>query len=133
MNREDFQHELTKRNAKLKTHLDENEAKRNPAIALVTLRKKAGLTQVELSKKTQMSQAQISKIESPTGPMPTTDTIRRYSDACGFVPVIDFYERTSAKPAPRKPSGARSSARRSVGGSDVWFDDKFRVAAAPLV
>jgi transcriptional regulator with XRE-family HTH domain len=131
MNPESLREELIKRRPGLKQHLEENEARKNVALALLTLRKEAGLTQTELARKTGMTQARISIIESPTGPMPGTDTIRRYAEACGFVAVIDFYEKK--RPRQKVKESGSPRARASVfGGGNGWFEERFRVAAAPL-
>lgn len=82
----------------LRESLDANAAKRNLALALRAVRKRAGLTQEDLAVKMGVSQAAISKLEAPTGSMPMTDTIHRYAAACGVVAVIGFH----------LPSGAAS-------------------------
>lgn len=68
---------------KLQESYVENTAKRQLALALRALRKHAKLTQLQIAAKSGLRQSQISKMEAPTGPMPTTDSLNRFADACG--------------------------------------------------
>lgn len=68
------------------------EPRRHLANALIAMRKKAGLTQIELGERTGWNQAFVSRVESVTGPQPSTDTIARYAKACGAVAGFVFGE-----------------------------------------
>lgn len=68
---------------KLQDSYVENTPKRRLALALRALRKNTKLTQEQIALKSGLRQSQISKMEAPTGPMPTTDSLNRYADACG--------------------------------------------------
>lgn len=70
--------------------MEKHEAKANLAAALRALRKSAGLTQVDVQKASGLSQSHISKVESATGPIPSTETIIRYARACNARPRIEF-------------------------------------------
>lgn len=52
------------------------------ALALVGLRKGAGLTQKKLSAAMGRDQAHISRMESPAGPWPERESIEAYAHAC---------------------------------------------------
>lgn len=62
---------------------DRNRAKRDMALLFRSLRKKAGLTQVELAERSGLSQSHISKMESATGALPEIQSCSRYFHACG--------------------------------------------------
>lgn len=70
--------------------LDATARKKALAIALVTVRKKMGLTQIQVAECTGFKQPFISKLESPSGPMPTAETISRYAHVCGVQLVVSF-------------------------------------------
>ena len=74
----------------LRSSFDANMDKRNLALALRSLRRWAGLTQGDLAQRSGLSQSHISKIESATGPMPSTETLHRYAAACDARVRIDF-------------------------------------------
>lgn len=57
--------------------------KRGIAIALVRMRKQAGLTQSDLAKKVGWDKAFVSRLEGALGPIPETATLTRYAAACG--------------------------------------------------
>lgn len=69
---------------------EENTPKRELAMALRALRKNAKLTQVQVAARSKLRQSQISKMEAPTGPMPTTDSLNRYASACGADLCVAF-------------------------------------------
>ncbi|WP_300031442.1 helix-turn-helix transcriptional regulator [uncultured Roseobacter sp.] len=78
---------------------DRNKAKRDMALLFRSLRKKAGLTQVELAERSGLSQSHISKMEAATGALPEIQSCSRYFHACGarlkIVPFQDDAEEVS--------------------------------------
>lgn len=74
----------------LKASLERNRRKRDLALALRAVRKQAGLTQTDVARISGMKQSAISKLESPMGPMPETETIHRYAAACNATAHIGF-------------------------------------------
>jgi transcriptional regulator with XRE-family HTH domain len=76
-----------------------NAERRALALALRDMRKWAGLTQKALAARSGLSQSHISKMEAPSGPAPTTESLQRYAGGCGARLWIEF----RAKPdAPRR-------------------------------
>lgn len=68
----------------------ENSAKRELALALRSIRKKARLTQVQLSQRTGWSQPFISRLEAPTGALPSTQHVIDYANACQARATVHF-------------------------------------------
>jgi transcriptional regulator with XRE-family HTH domain len=64
--------------------------KRKLALALRALRKEKGMTQQDVARASDLSQPMISRLEAPTGPLPTWDTVMRYVAACGGHMVVGF-------------------------------------------
>lgn len=60
------------------------------ARALRDARTAAGLTQSVLAQRSGLTQSHISRLESPTGSLPTLETILRYATACGASAQISF-------------------------------------------
>lgn len=89
---------LLKDNPDLEESLAVNEKKRGLALAMRSLRKKAGLTQLGVAEKSGLSQSHVSKIEAATGPRPQTETLIKYAEACGADVWIEFLEK-DARPA----------------------------------
>jgi len=83
-------HKIARDRPDLTDHLDSTARKRALAIALVTVRKKLVLTQTQLAERAGFKQSFVSKLESPSGPMPETETIHRYAKACGVQAVVSF-------------------------------------------
>ena len=81
---------LLKGNASLRKSFEANYQKRNLALAMRSMRKMAGLTQIAVAKRSGLSQSHISKIESATGKMPQPETLQKYADACGATAWIEF-------------------------------------------
>ncbi|WP_170566017.1 helix-turn-helix domain-containing protein [Ruegeria atlantica] len=123
--------ELIKIRPGLEEFLDRNERKRNLALALRSIRKRAGLTQEQVAELTGMKQNAISKLESPSGPMPNTDTLHRYAEACGVVATVGFY---GAPVPPKDPKKKVKKPRQLVSAvcGGEFPDEKFQVAMAPL-
>lgn len=67
-----------------------NEVKRKLAMALRTLRKRRGITQVELESRSGLAQSAISRLEAPTGALPQWDTVLRYVEACDGHMLLGF-------------------------------------------
>jgi transcriptional regulator with XRE-family HTH domain len=57
--------------------------KRAIAIALVRMRKQAGLTQTDLAQKAGWDKAFVSRLEGAGEAVPDTNTLARYAEACG--------------------------------------------------
>lgn len=74
----------------LRTAYEDSAPKRELAMALRALRARAGLTQVALAERSGLRQSQISRLESPDGPLPETETVRRYAAACDARLRMDF-------------------------------------------
>jgi len=56
--------------------------KRAIAIALVRMRKQAGLTQADVAQNAQWDKAFVSRLEGAGGAIPDTNTLARYAKAC---------------------------------------------------
>lgn len=67
-----------------------NTPKRELALALRALRKRANLTQQQIAARSGLTQSRVSKMEAPNGPMPTTESLTRYAEACGSNLCIAF-------------------------------------------
>jgi transcriptional regulator with XRE-family HTH domain len=57
--------------------------KRAIAIALVRMRKQAGLTQSDVAQRAKWDKAFVSRLEGAGGAVPDTNTLARYAEACG--------------------------------------------------
>jgi transcriptional regulator with XRE-family HTH domain len=69
---------------------DASAPKRALAIALVRMRKQAGLTQAALAQKAKWDKAFVSRLEGALGPIPETATLTRYAAACNRAVGIVF-------------------------------------------
>ena len=67
-----------------------DKQRRKIALALRSLRKERGMTQKDIEKNSTLSQPVISRLEVPTGPFPTWDTIIRYIQACDAHMLLSF-------------------------------------------
>ncbi|MGC1496492.1 MAG: helix-turn-helix transcriptional regulator [Sulfitobacter sp.] len=74
----------------LRSSYQENTPKRNIALALRALRKQAKLTQQQVAERSGLTQSRVSKMEAPSGPMPTTDSLNKYADVCGSDLCVAF-------------------------------------------
>ena len=70
---------------------ESNRAKQDLALALRTVREKAGLTLGEVAQLSGLKHTCVSNLEMPTGSMPSTEEIHLFAAACGTVPVIRFH------------------------------------------
>jgi transcriptional regulator with XRE-family HTH domain len=86
--------------------LDRNQAKAEIAKALRSLRKARGLTQKDVEAGSGLHQTVISRLEAPTGPLPSFDTVRRYVAACEGRMVMGFTLGGSPEAALRKAVSA---------------------------
>ena len=91
---------LLAEDADLRQAHEENSSKRELALSLRALRKRAGLTQQEVASLSGLTQSRISKMESPAGGPPTIDNLNRYADACGADLCIAFPTKDSAAVGP---------------------------------
>lgn len=89
----------------LRASFDANAEKRDLALALRRVRRWAGLTQSEVAGRSGLKQSHVSKIESATGPMPTTETLRKFAAACRARVRIDFIPEPEAHKKAVSPAG----------------------------
>lgn len=87
-----------------------NRPKRELAMALRALRRRAGLTQQQVAERSGLTQSHISKLESATGPMPTTASLNRYARACGSEMRVTFVPEGSTARQPASDDKERISA-----------------------
>ena len=73
-------------NTKSKTHAQ----KRKLALALRALRKEKGMTQKDIERNSTLTQPAISRLEAPTGSLPSWDTVMRYIEACNGHMLLGF-------------------------------------------
>ena len=93
------------------------------AIQLVSLRKKAGLSQKELAKRVGTSQQQISRLESPSYEGHSLSMLRRVTEVLGGTVRVEIQhkkEKTSSLPMVAEPKSIykvrrRNSASRGIG------------------
>lgn len=85
-----FRAKLLAEDKELLSSYEEHAPKRELALALRALRKHAKLTQQQVAARSGLTQSRVSKMEAPTGPMPTTDSLNRYADACGSNLCVAF-------------------------------------------
>jgi len=72
--------------AESKTHAQ----KRKLALALRALRKEKGMTQKDIERNSTLTQPAISRLEAPTGSLPSWDTVMRYIEACNGHMLLGF-------------------------------------------
>lgn len=60
-----------------------SKLKRAVAMALVGMRKRVGLTQIEVAKRAGWDKGYVSRLEGVAGGLPELDTLVRYALACG--------------------------------------------------
>ena len=97
MTKSKFRRDLVRTRADLEQHQKENERKRALALRLRALRKKRDLSQSDVSVSSGLQQSVISRLEAPSGPMPTFDTIERYVSACGGYAAVVISDRAFEK------------------------------------
>lgn len=88
--RHSFFEELRKANPAGARLLDENRTKADLATALRGLRMSRRLTQVQVAEASGLTQAAVSRMEAPTGPVPSFETVLRYAEACGAEMSVRF-------------------------------------------
>lgn len=93
----------------LSASYERNAPKRKLALALRSLRKDAGLTQEQVAARSGLTQSHVSKMESATGPMPTTESLNRYADACGSDLCLSFPKKGAMSDKLRRESGLVSA------------------------
>ncbi|WP_323796753.1 helix-turn-helix transcriptional regulator [Nisaea sp.] len=77
----------------VKGHIEKrNLAKYNLAMALRTLREKRNMTQKDVEAASGLPQPAISRLEAPTGSLPTLETVLKYVVACGGHMQFSFSE-----------------------------------------
>ena len=75
--------EMLERRPGLRPALDMHEYRASLAHELLTMRKRAGLTQIQLARRLGWKQPQVSTIEKATGPVPEPGRVAAYAAACG--------------------------------------------------
>lgn len=84
--------ELREKSPELDRAIQAAAPRQQLALALVGLRRSAGLNQKQLAAAMERDQAHISRMESPAGPWPERDSIEAYAHACkaaaGYVFVV---------------------------------------------
>ena len=83
---------ILEENPDLATSYSRNDTKRELALLFRSLRKQAGLTQIELAARSGLSQSHISKMEAATGALPEVESWSRYFHACGKRVKITPYD-----------------------------------------
>lgn len=91
MNLNEIRKDIETARPHLAERMERNSRKRELALALRAVRKRAGLTQARVAEISGMKQSRISKLEAPTGAMPETETIHRYAEACNATVRIGFH------------------------------------------
>lgn len=84
---------------KLQESWEAGARRRDLAMALVDLRKRAGLTQKQVAAALRWDQAQVSRMESATGPFPDARNVERYAQACGAEAGYVFADLSSGRRA----------------------------------
>jgi len=64
--------------------------KRSISMALVGLRKRAGLTQSELAARVGWDKSYVSRLEGASGGLPDLETLRHYANACQASARLEF-------------------------------------------
>lgn len=82
MNLKEIKQSIIDANPGLEDFLEANTEKRNLALELRVIRKKAGFTEADIAKRAGMTMHDIERIESPSGSLPTDLEIRKYRTAC---------------------------------------------------
>lgn len=82
MTRKSFRSDLHQLRPDAALEIRNNEHKRKLALALRALRKEKGMTQKDIERNSTLTQPAISRLETPTGSLPTWDTVMRYIEAC---------------------------------------------------
>ncbi|WP_068809500.1 helix-turn-helix domain-containing protein [Thauera phenolivorans] len=82
--------ELRRESPELDRRLRDSEPRRDLALALVGLRRNAGLTQTELAGAMGKDQAFVSRMESASGAFPSAASIEAYAQACNAAVAYVF-------------------------------------------
>lgn len=93
---------LLSEDEELAASYEANRPKRDLAMALRALRRKAGLTQQQVAERSGLTQSHVSKLESATGPMPTTASLKKYARACGSEMRVSFVPKGSTARQPAR-------------------------------
>jgi transcriptional regulator with XRE-family HTH domain len=68
----------------------EHSSKEGIARSLTAIRVHANLTQTQLAERAGWSKSYVSRLESPFGGIPDSNTLRRFADACGVQTAVVF-------------------------------------------
>jgi transcriptional regulator with XRE-family HTH domain len=80
---QDLQNEIFAEREDVRLAHERSRAKRAIAMALVGIRKIAGLTQTELAARAGWDKAFVSRLEGASGGLPQLETLVRYAGICG--------------------------------------------------
>jgi ribosome-binding protein aMBF1 (putative translation factor) len=69
---------------------ERSRMKRSISMALVGLRKSAGLTQSELAARVGWDKSYVSRLEGASGGLPDLETLRHYANACQVCARLEF-------------------------------------------
>jgi len=78
----ELQNEVLAEREDVRLAREKSRLKRAIAMALVGVRKKAGLTQTELAKQAGWDKAYVSRLEGASGGLPELETLMRYTSIC---------------------------------------------------
>ena len=85
-----FRAELRRLRPDVDREIRKNNVRRQLALALRFLRKSKKMTQKDIEQNATLTQSAISKLESPSGPFPTLETIMEYVKACNGHMLLSF-------------------------------------------
>lgn len=92
--------EMRRRSGKLDKALEASAQRRELALALYGLRRRAGLSQAEVAHRMGKTQPHVSRMESATGPFPDGASIEAYAQACDSAAGIVFVSGNSVVTVP---------------------------------
>ncbi|WP_299846862.1 helix-turn-helix transcriptional regulator [uncultured Paracoccus sp.] len=90
LDREEALDRLKKANPQGAALLEKSHLKYDVAKTLRALRRHMDFSQEQVAEESGMRQEAISRIESPTGSMPTLESLKRYAEACGATCQIEI-------------------------------------------
>jgi transcriptional regulator with XRE-family HTH domain len=82
--------EIRRKSPTLDQSIAQSRQRRDLALTLFGLRRRAGLTQVEVAARMGKDQAHVSRMESTRGPFPDSASIEAYAHACNSAASLVF-------------------------------------------
>ena len=92
--------EMRRHSNELDNALEASSQRRELALALYGLRRRAGLSQSEVAHRMGKTQPHVSRMESATGPFPDSASIEAYAQACNSAAGIVFVSGNSVVTVP---------------------------------